>query len=264
VNIDGNSRVIVHLAYPAKHLRTPSYFNPLLVRQGRNAVLVPWQVHPDNLEDVWQALRLSESLAGVIVTIPHKTAVATLCDQLEGSAAFMQVANVARRTPDGRFIGNMFDGAGYLKGLEKEGHKVTGKSVLLIGAGGAATGIAYALVEAGVAQLTIANRTRSKAEDLAEQLNNVFRTTIVRVGDPVGGDHDVVINGTSIGMQINDPLPIDPLTVRPEALVGEVIMQPDETALLKACAARGCPTHKGKHMITGQTELLADFLLGEA
>lgn len=262
MNIDGRTRVIVHLAYPSTHLRTPSFFNPLIEKQGRNAVLVPWQVSPENLPQVWEALRLCESLAGVIVTIPHKTDIAGLCDELEGAARFLQVSNVARRTDDGRFIGRMYDGPGYLQGLRNEGHEMLGRRVLLLGAGGAATGIAHSLVEEKVECLTIANRTRSKAEDLAAKLNAEFGTDIVSADEAVGGDHDVVINATSVGLKADDPLPIDPDSIQPDALVGEVIMQPDVTALLEAARARGCAIHKGQHMITGQTELLADFLLG--
>ncbi len=262
MEIDGKTQVIVHLAYPATHLRTPSFFNPMLERQGRNAVLVPWQVHPDNLAQVWEALRLSESLAGVIVTIPHKTSVAGLCDELEGAAAFLGVANVARRRKDGSFVGEMYDGKGYLQGLRNAGHEMAGRDVLLLGAGGAATGIAHSLVKEGVARLTIANRTRAKAEELAQKLNSEFSCNLVNAGEAVGGAHDVVINATSVGLKADDPMPIDPETLRPDALVGEVIMQPDITPLLKAARMRGCTIHKGKHMITGQTELLAEYLLG--
>lgn len=262
MEIDGRTRVIVHLAYPSAHLRTPAFFNPLMERQGRNAVLVPWQVKPDNLSQVWETLRLCESVAGVIVTIPHKTAVAGLCDALEGAARFLNVANVARRTGDGHFIGRMYDGPGYLRGLRSQGHQVAGRKVLLLGAGGAATGIAHSLMEEGVAALTIANRTRPRAATLAKALNREFRTGIAMAGDAVGGDHDIVINATSVGLKADDPLPIDPQTIRPDALVGEVIMQPDVTPLLQAAQGRGCRIHKGKHMIIGQTELLADFLLG--
>lgn len=262
MNIDGNTRVIVHLAYPSKHLRTPSFFNPLLERQGRNAILVPWQVRPDVLTTVWEGLRQSESLAGVIVTIPHKTAVAHLCDELENEAAFLKVANVARREADGRFIGRMFDGPGYLNGLRHEGHEVKGKRVLILGAGGAATGISHSLVENDVSQLTIANRTTAKAEELASKLNTEFGRTIAQAGEANGEGSDIVINATSVGLKADDPLPIDPATFEPHALIAEVIMEPDMTPLLEAAQAQGNPIHKGKHMITGQIELLADYLLG--
>lgn len=261
MNIDGHTRVIVHLSYPSGHLRTPSVFNALCERQRRNAVLVPWQVQPGHLEAVWAALRRSESLAGVIVTIPHKTAVAGLCDTLEGVALPLGVANVARRMPDGRFIGRMYDGEGYLAGLKSQGHQVAGRRVLLLGAGGAANGIAYALAGAGVAHLAIANRTRDKAADLAAMVSRAFPNVPTVSADADGTGYDVIINATSLGLRETDPLPLDVETIAPGALVGEVVMQPDMTPLLLAAERRGAGIHKGVHMITGQAELLAQFLL---
>ena len=98
MEINGRTRVIALFAYPSTHVRTPSFFNPLCDQQGRNAVLVPWQVHPGQLSAAWDGLRHVESLAGVLVTIPHKTAAAGLCDRLDGVAKLLGVVNAACRT----------------------------------------------------------------------------------------------------------------------------------------------------------------------
>ena len=261
MDINGRTRVIPLLSYPATHLRTPSVFNPLCENQNRNAVLVPWQVPPEKLATLWEGLRQSESLAGVIVTIPHKEAVARLCDSLTGAASLIGVANVARRLPDGRFVGAMFDGAGFLRGLSSQEHDVKERSVLLLGAGGAGTGIAYAMAEAGVAKLGIANRTRDKAEKLSDLLRGAFPGVAIEAAEANAAGYDMVINATPLGMKDKDPLPLDPNTLGTNALVAEVIMQPDITPLLKAAEHRGCTIHKGVHMVTEQVEMLAEFLL---
>jgi shikimate dehydrogenase len=264
MEINGSTRVIAHLAYPSTHLRTPLFFNPLCYQQGRNAVLVPWQVHPDQFGAAWNGLRYVESLAGVLVTIPHKTAAASLCDRLEGVAKLLGVVNAARRLPDGRFVGRNFDGLGFVRGLERAGHRISGKRALLVGAGGAATSIAHALIEGGVESLTITNRSPDKADQLVRLLQREFPSKRVKAGDNKAGGHEIVINGTSLGMRADDPLPLPTDTLEPGTLVAEVVMQPDETVLLNLAAARGCVVHKGHHMITGQTELLAAFLLDDA
>lgn len=261
MEINGSTRVIAHLAYPSTHLRTPLFFNPLCEQQGRNAVLVPWQVHPDQLEAAWKGLRHVESLAGVLVTIPHKTAAARLCDRLEGVAKLLGVVNAARRLPDGRFVGRIFDGLGFVRGLEKAGHRTAGKRALLVGAGGAATSIAHALIESGVESLTITNRSTEKADQLVNLLQREFPGRHVRAGDNDACGYEIVINGTSLGMRADDPLPLPADSLESGTLVAEVVMQPDETVLLKQAAARRCVVHRGHHMITGQTELLAAFLL---
>ncbi|MCR6502346.1 shikimate dehydrogenase [Shinella sp. CPCC 101442] len=261
--ITGTTRVIVHLAYPSRHLRTPTYFNAYCTKKGIDAVLVPWQVAPENLSDAFAGLRRIESLAGVIVTIPHKTSVAGLCDSRSETADFLGVANVARRMPDGRFHGEMFDGAGFVQGLLREGHIIHGRKALLVGAGGAATGIAEALVRGGVDRLAIANRSLEKAEELAVRLRNAFRGRDIVAAPADARGFDLVVNGTSLGMKPGDALPVDPDTLEAGTLVAEVVMEPDVTPLLRLAEERGCMAHKGVHMITGQIELLAGFLLDE-
>lgn len=262
MGIDGKTRVVLHLAYPSDHLRTPAFFNHWCEQHKQNAILVPWQIHPSQLSVAWEGLRQAESLAGVIVTIPHKIAVADLCDELADEAQLLGTVNVARRTLDGRFIGRMFDGEGFLRGLENEGYSVSGKRVLLLGAGGAATGIAHAMAAAGVDRLTIANRSRPKAEQLAKRLQSAFPQVNIQAGQANGNGYDTVINATPLGMKPNDPLPIDPTSLRDVSLVAEAIMQPDITPLLHQARQQGLHTHKGVHMITGQVECLAEFLLG--
>ncbi|AEJ12801.1 MULTISPECIES: shikimate dehydrogenase family protein [Pseudomonas] len=262
--VTGTTRVVVHLTYPAKHLRTPSLFNPLLERLGHDGVLVPWEVSPDNLASAWAGLRGIENLAGVIVTVPHKIEVAHLCDELLGIAEVLKVCNVARRLPDGRFVGRMFDGEGFVRGLKNQGHDLGGRRVLLLGAGGAATGIAHALLSEPITRLVVANRSLAKAEALAAQLRTLMPGRDIAAGAADARGFDVVINATALGLKADDPLPLAADTLQPGTLVGEVVMNPDVTPLLEAAQARGCPIHKGVHMLTGQLELLADYLFGAA
>jgi shikimate dehydrogenase len=263
MQITGKTRVIVHLAYPARHLRTPEFFNPLMEKLSLDAVLVPWEVAPGGLSSAWEGLRVIGNLAGVIVTVPHKQSVAALCDELTGTARLLDVCNVARRLPDGRFTGRMFDGDGFVRGLKNEGHDPAGKAALLLGAGGAATGIAHGLLATGVRELVINNRTLAKADELAASLSRLYPAQVVRAGPGDGRGFDLVVNGTALGLKSDDPLPLPVETLERSTLVADVVMNPDVTPLLAAAAARGCPIHKGVHMITGQVELLADFLLAE-
>lgn len=260
-SINGRTQVIVHLAWPSVHLRTPSFFNPRMTERGIDAVLVPWQVKPEALSRVWDALRYCESVAGVIVTIPHKTSVAGLCDQLEGDASLLNVANVARRHADGTFTGAMFDGEAYVAGLRQQGHEPRSKKVLLVGAGGAGTAIAFSLARAGVAKLTISNRDQTKADNVAGQVRGVWPLVNVIAGDNAPEGYDIVINATALGLKAGDAMPFDPVRLDAGALAAEVVMNPSETPVLKAAAARGNPIHRGEYMITAQIDLLADFIL---
>lgn len=259
--ICGTTKIAVHLAHPSTHLQTPLRFNSRCIARGIDMVLVPWDVAPADLAGAWDGLRNIRNLAGVVVTIPHKEAVAALCDNLAAEAAAMAVCNVARRRPDGTFLGEMYDGRGFVEGLLKCGHVLKGKTVLLLGAGGAATGIAHALAGAGVRKLRIANRTRAKADILVAAVAARFPALTVLATEPDVAGVDVIINGTSIGMHTSDPLPVDLRAMAKGAVVAEVIMSPDVTALLSTAKGLGADIHKGVHMIDAQIDLLINHLL---
>lgn len=261
-DITGVTRVLVHLAYPSAHLKTPPLFNARCRERAVDAVLVPWQVHPDNLGLVMDALRVSESVAGAIVTIPHKQAVAGLCDVLEGPAEHLSVANVVRKDAARGWIGRALDGMGFVKGLEGKGHDLSGKSALLLGAGGVGVSIADALATAGVGKLVVFNRTAERAQALVERLGRVHPGLDVAAGPADAAGFDLVVNATSLGMKPDDPLPIDMEAVAPGTVVAEVIMEPEETALLSRAATAGAVPHAGKHMLTGQIDAFIDFVVG--
>lgn len=263
MDINGKTHVFVHLAYPSAHLRTPQLFNARCAERGVDAVLVPWQVQPDNLAKVLDALRLSESVPGMIATIPHKETVAALCDRLEGAAAELGVANVVRKDADGALVGRIIDGEGFVGGLLKAGHDPRGRKALLIGAGGVSVAIADALVVAGVSELVIANRTPERAKRLVDRLLDRHPGRAVRVGAADAMGFDLVVNGTALGMKPGDALPVDPQTILPGSVVAEVVMAPPVTPLLQAARQRGATIHEGVHMLTGQIDPFIDFVLGD-
>jgi shikimate dehydrogenase len=268
MRIDGTTAVLVHLAYPSAHLRTPQLFNPRCVERGINAVLVPWQVHPDHLAQTMESLRRAESLAGAIVTVPHKETSARLCDRLEGVADTLKVVNVIRRESDGTLTGRILDGEGFVGGLRDHGFEPEARSALIVGAGGVALAIAAALIEAGTARLHVANRTRARAEAMLERLRTLARDRGLAVelavteADPSG--LDLAINATTLGMHEGDALPIPPETIAPAMTVAEVVMAPEITPLLEAARARGARVVPGRAMLTGQIDPFIDFVLGEA
>ncbi|MFA7437508.1 shikimate dehydrogenase [Castellaniella sp.] len=262
MTITGNTRLCAILADPVAQVRTPQALNDYFAAHGTDAVLVPIHVAPDHLEAVLQGLRHMQNLDGFVVTVPHKQAICALCDELGAAARAVGAVNTVHRTPDGRLLGDTFDGAGFVAGLRDQGHDPAGRRALLLGAGGAASSVAFALVEAGVARLTIANRTAAKAQRLVDILQRAWPAAEVRVGPADPADHDLVVNATSLGMRPGDPLPLDAARLRPGTLVAEVIMKPRETALLQAARARGCEIHHGHHMLAQQVALIARFLCG--
>ena len=265
-DITGNTRIFGILADPIHHVKTPQGINRLLRDQQIDGAMVPIHVSADGLNDLMRGLRHMNNLSGFIVTVPHKTAMLALCDAVTPAAARIGAVNAVRRLADGRMVGAMLDGEGFVAGLRSRGIEPKGLSVYLAGAGGAAGAIAFALAQAGISRLTVANRTPSKAVELVGRLAQHFGHITLAVGTSDPSGHDLVVNATSSGLHENDPLPLDTQRLTNDQIVAEVIMQPAETPLLRAAAQRGCRVHPGAPMLACQLELMATFMgaYGEA
>ncbi len=258
--ITGRTSIWAILADPIHHVKTPQALNALMRERGVDGVLIPAHVSAENLPGFIAGLKSMRNFKGFIVTVPHKTAIVDLCDEVSEQARAIGAVNAVRLEADGRLIGEMFDGAGFVAGLRQAGIEPHGRSVYLAGAGGAANAIAFALAEAGVSLLTIANRTRSKSEELKGRLAQHFPAVPVEIGTPDPSGHEIVVNATSLGLREGDPLPLDVTRLSADQIVAEIIMQPETTSLLAAGKERGCRTHPGHPMLAGQVEQWADFL----
>jgi shikimate dehydrogenase len=228
--ITGRTRVAGIVADPVAQAQSPVLVNALLAERGIDAVLVPLHVPAGGLERFLAGMRAVASFAGVLVSMPHKTAVVSLVDEVTREGREVGACNVVRREADGRLVASMFDGEGFVGGLAAAGHAVRGRRVLLVGAGGAASAIAFALARHGVAALTIHNRTAAKAAALAARVQSTAPAVEVRAGgaDPAG--HDLVVNGTALGMRLAE------------------------------AARRGCVVHRGTPMLAAQLDLVLAFL----
>jgi len=259
--ISGSTRLFAIVAHPASHVQTPQAMNALFARKGVDAVMVPCDVRPESLAAFITGMRRVENLGDLVVTVPHKVEIVTLCDRLTMRARAANAVNSIRREPDGTLTGDLLDGAGFVAGLEGAGHEIAGRRVYLVGAGGAASAIALAIAAKGPARLTLANRSLGKLEALAARLAEHYPALDVVCGGDVA-EHDLVINGTSLGLKADDPLPLPVDQLAPETVVAEVIMQPEYTALLNAAQARGLIVHTGRAMLEGQLSEIFTFLTG--
>ncbi len=258
--ITGRTRLFGIVADPVGHVRTPQVFNARFAARAEDAVLVPFHVAAAGLPAAFAAFRAMQNLGGVVVTVPHKTAAVGLCDAVGEMGRAIGAVNTVRRERDGRLVADMFDGEGFVAGLRSQGVEPAGRRAYLAGAGGAGNAIAFGLGAAGVARLTIANRTARKAEDLVSRLRARFPGLEVAIGGASPAGHDLVVNATSLGLREGDPLPLDPEGLASGAVVAEIIMSPERTPLLVAAGRRGCRVHLGRHMLDCQIELMARFL----
>jgi shikimate dehydrogenase len=211
-------------------------------------------VAPVGLAAVVGAMRAWRNLLGAGVTLPHKEAVVPLLDSLSREARLVGAVNLIRRDRDGRLHGEMIDGTGMIEGLRTGGLEPRGRRALLVGAGGTARAIAFALVEAGVDSLTIANRSAGRAQRLVDDVRAAAPGVPVGVGAARVIDHDLVINATTLGMRAGDPLPVDLDGLPAHGIVADVVTT--ATPLVQAARARGADVQDGEHMLAAQLPLV--------
>ncbi len=154
----------------------------------------------------------------------------------------------------------MLDGVGFVDGLASAGHRVAGAKCVLAGAGGAASAVAFALAEAGCASIQITNRTPAKALALAARLQRAFPEVVASAGVRTDARFDIAINGTSLGMNANDELPLPMAVIERSALVAECVIAPEMTRLLEVAQRSGCTIHTGVPMLTSQLPRMLEFM----
>ena len=256
--IDGNTLIMGMIGSPVAQVRTPQVINPIFASAKANIVCMP--MHLDDIEAAISGLKAMRNLVGFGVTLPHKQRIAALRDSLDPAAEQVGAVNVVRRERDGSFRGYQFDGRGFVGGLLAQGHDPSGRSVLVLGAGGAAAAIVTALVAAGASEVGISNRTPSKAEALAQSVSASVGGHVYAC-EAVPKPGQIVINATSLGMDAGDALPLDPALLDASMLVAEVVAKPVVTELLQQATLRGAAIHSGQHMIASQVPMIADHFL---
>jgi len=262
--ITGATRVWVHVSHPAAKTVSTALLNKTFRERDLDVVAVAIDVAPDDMPSLIRGMKGWRNLVGMGVTMPHKEQIALVCDELVGLAKAMKAVNIIRRDPDGRLIGGNSDGSGFVTGLRRAGYEPAGKRVLLVGAGGASAAVAFALAEAGVRDLVVANRTAAKAEQIAARVTQAFPNIPTTVGPLDPTDFDIVVNTTPLGMREGDALPLDISLLTPQMIVADIIVKPARTPLLEAAEQRGCRIQPGLPMLTCQIdEVLAFLRLGQ-
>lgn len=260
MSITGRTRLYGIIADPVAQVKTPEAFNRLMAENGIDAVMVPFHVPPEGLAGLLAGLRRTRNFGGCIVTVPHKEPALPLCDRVDDEAARVGAVNCLRREPDGQIKGAMLDGIGFVTGLRGAGINPRGMRAYVAGAGGAASAVAFALAAAGVAALTVANRTEARARALCDRLAAHYPGLPLSI-DPAGlGSCDLVMNATALGMRPDDPLPLDIAALHPGHIVAEAVMEPAMTPLLMAATRAGCRIHPGLPMLESQIRLMAQHM----
>lgn len=263
--LSGATRVHFIVGDPIAQVRSPKGVTAALREAGLDALVVPAHVAPDDLATFFAGITPMRNVDGVIITVPHKFSAAGFCTSLSDEAAFLGAANTLRRTADGGWHGGMFDGTGFVAALGDAGCDLRGKRALLVGAGGAGSAIGHALVTAGVASLDVRDNDAARTASLVDRLATLQRGTVrVAAADVAPESFDVIVNASPMGMQADDPLPVDVSRVPATTFVGDVVTKPPLTPFIEAARARGCRTATGTQMFARVCDRMVAFLLDTA
>src|SRR5580698_9935367 len=247
--ITGRTQLIVHLGYPTESFKAPMIYNPWFDMKGISAVVVPVGVQPPQYPSLLKALFSTTNVHGALVTMPHKVTTAQLVDEMTTTAKIAGACNAILRRSDGTLLGDMFDGAGFVRGVERKGTRIAGARALVIGCGGVGSAIAASLAAAGSLEIGLYDPVTASAEALADRLRQHYPALRVVAGskDPEG--YDIVVNATPLGMKPGDSMPVDISKITPSTFVGEVVMKEEYTPLLRAAMEKGCTVQVGTDML---------------
>jgi shikimate dehydrogenase len=181
--IDGDTKLIAHIGYPTATFRAPLIYNPWFARHGINALVVPLGVRSENFGEAFPQICRFTNFHGALITMPHKAAVVGWLDDVSAPVRVAGACNAVRRSEDGKLVGDMFDGEGFVRGVARAGRSIAGKGVLIVGAGGVGSAIAASCAKAGAGEIALTDTRAETTERLAERLR------LNRFERPIGFRH---------------------------------------------------------------------------
>ncbi|MEK6657830.1 MAG: shikimate dehydrogenase [Nitrospirota bacterium] len=245
MKITGKTKIVGIFGYPIEHTFSPLMHNAAFSALGLDYCYIPFEVQPKDLKSAVEGIR-ALNIRGVNITVPHKEAVIKYLDELSKEAKLIGAVNTIENR-GGKLIGHNTDGRGFIKSLWDDAKtRVKGKSVLLVGAGGAGKGIAVSCALEGASEIIIANRTIKKADELVRYLKRNFKKTKFsaipldrhELAKVIAGA-DILINSTSVGLKGKGLLPISQKDLHRDLVIYDLIYNPQITPLLKIARRAG-------------------------
>jgi len=241
------------MGWPVAHTRSPAIHNHWIAKHGLKGAYVQLPVHPDRLEAALRGLP-ALGFAGCNVTVPHKVSAMHFMDELHPTAQRVAAINTIVVQPDGSLLGLNNDGAGYIQSLRDADPTWRGDAgpALVLGAGGAARAIVVALLDEGVPELRITNRTLERAQALAEAFGDRVKVVPWAERNEALAGISLLVNTTTQGMHGQPPLDVALDALPAAAMVSDAIYIPMETPLLAQARLRGHQTVNGLGMLLNQ------------
>lgn len=251
IEIRGTTRVAGLMGWPVRHSRSPQLHGYWLAEHGIDGAYVPLPVEPTRLETALRALP-ALGFIGVNITVPHKASALSLVDRVNPIARRAGAVNTVVVQPDGTLEGRNTDAFGFLAALEQDAPQwQADRPAVVLGAGGSARAVIVALIDAGLTEIRVINRTRAKAEALQELGPSVRVIEWDKRSAALDGA-GLVVNTTTLGMAGQPALELDLRALPGDAVVNDIVYSPLETPLLSTARGRGNPVVDGLGMLLHQ------------
>ena len=263
--ISGKTSVYGIFGHPVEHTFSPGMHNAAFAKIKRDACYVPFAVAPVDLERAVRAI-VPLGIRGLNITIPHKETIIPFLDDLTDDARMIGAVNTIE-VIRGKLIGHNTDGRGFLRSLREEtGFRPKGRTILLIGSGGAARAVGINLALSGAQTILLCDLDIVKARKLGRDIQNKTATR-VKIFSPEGleknaPDAGCIINATPLGLKPGDPLPIPRHLIRKDQLIGDLVYNPLRTPLLRAARSAGADTLSGIGMLLYQGVIAFEIWTG--
>jgi shikimate dehydrogenase len=259
MRIRGTTALIAHIGFPTDAFKSPLIYNPYFEQAGIDAVVVPMGCRAEHFPNLLAAVFTLTNIRGALITMPHKISAVAALDEASPAVRIAGSCNAVRRMEDGRLYGDLFDGEGFVRALRRKGCPLAGARALVAGAGGVGSAIAASLAAAGATSIALFDIQRERAQALSDRLASMYPSLELTIdaNDPAG--RDIVVNATPMGMDDDDPMPVDVGRIGPGTWVGDVVMAAETTRFLIAAQARGCRVQAGAEMLFEQIPAYLEF-----
>jgi shikimate dehydrogenase len=251
----GTTTFYTMIGTPIIQVKSPLFYNRYFAEHGIDAVMVAMDVPTDQVKDHFKLMQAISNFGGCIVTIPHKQAAVDCMDEISERAEDLLSVNVVRME-NGRLIGDMVDGLGFLVALRTHGLSIQGKRAAIIGGGGAGAAIAQAIADSGADEIVIKEIKAERYSFLERLLKKTNPEIKISFELTSLEGFDLVVNATPVGMNDDPNVPFPTDTLPPSILVADVVTSPKITPWLAAALKKGCEVQYGAEMAYGQFGLM--------
>ena len=252
-SLSGNAKIAGVIGWPVAHSLSPRLHGYWLQTLGIDGAYVPLPVAPENISDALRALP-KLGFAGANVTVPHKEAALAAVDEVSEIANRIGAVNTLICKSDGTLYGDNTDAFGFIENLRAGAPSWRPDSgrALVLGAGGAARAVITALIDAGVTEISLSNRTLARADDVAQYIGGNVAVVPWEARDTAAEGVTLLVNTTTLGMTGKAPLKMDIRALADDAVVTDIVYAPLQTPLLASAHARGLTAVDGLGMLLHQ------------